>query len=302
MIKKQGTTLKGTKQIHAWKTEVYIEIQKRKRNRVFDQVWETLKGNPKESPSNFNSQIRVQVIMPQQHTTADQVNFLTQWFTSWSEMQREDFMPILIQAYQPKDHINGLLGGMDALTVHGRRPSLFDCQVKLFHDWYGNWAESEKSRLLEQLRAADPDFMAQYDKQISSSSSGAQEESPAPVETMEEGHNPPSSVSSPPSTLPRSHSPHDSGLDEPPSDSDHTEPHSLDSSHEPEDQRTANSQVALESVTAPTPPMKSCISSAENTACQKPEALANGCSDVINSAPSEQVLTTAAIEEGQVEQ
>nr|XP_027215135.1 uncharacterized protein C14orf119-like [Penaeus vannamei] len=124
--------------------------------------------------------------MPQQHTTADQVNFLTQWFTSWSEMQREDFMPILIQAYQPKDHINGLLGGMDALTVHGRRPSLFDCQVKLFHDWYGNWAESEKSRLLEQLRAADPDFMAQYDKQISSSSSGAQEESPAPVETMEE--------------------------------------------------------------------------------------------------------------------
>lgn len=175
-------------------------------------------------------------------------------------------------------------------------------QVKLFHDWYGNWAESEKSRLLEQLRAADPDFMAQYDKQISSSSSGAQEESPAPVETMEEGHNPPSSVSSPPSTLPRSHSPHDSGLDEPPSDSDHTEPHSLDSSHEPEDQRTANSQVALESVTAPTPPMKSCISTAENTACQKPEALANGCSDVINSAPSEQVLTTASIEEGQVEQ
>lgn len=70
--------------------------------------------------------------MPQQHTTLDQVNFLGQWFISWSEMQREDFLPILVQAYQPKDHINGLLGGIDSISLQGRRPSLFDCQVGCF--------------------------------------------------------------------------------------------------------------------------------------------------------------------------
>ncbi|XP_066990394.1 uncharacterized protein C14orf119 isoform X2 [Macrobrachium rosenbergii] len=164
--------------------------------------------------------------MPQQHTTTDQVKFLAQWFTAWSEMQREDFLPILVQAYHPKDHINGLLGGIDSLKIQGRRPSLFDCQVKLFHDWIGSWTENERIELLEEIRQIDPDFMSQYDKEVRGESS--RDISP-PADCGEESQNPPSSVSSPPSTLPRSHSPHDSGLDEPPSDSDHTEPHSLDS-------------------------------------------------------------------------
>lgn len=67
--------------------------------------------------------------MPQQHTPRDQVKFLSQWFLSWSEMQREDFLPVLLQAYQPQDNLNGLVGGYEALGGRGRRPSLFDCQV-----------------------------------------------------------------------------------------------------------------------------------------------------------------------------
>lgn len=174
--------------------------------------------------------------MPQQLTSTDQVKFLSQWFTTWSEMQREDFLPILVQAYQPKDHINGLLGGIDSLKIQGRRPSLFDCQVKLFHDWIGSWTESERIDLLEQFRQIDSGFMCQYEKELNGESS--RDLSP-PTDCGEESQNPPSSVSSPPSTLPRSHSPHDSGLDEPPSDSDHTEPHSLDS-HQDVDDSTAS--------------------------------------------------------------
>lgn len=173
--------------------------------------------------------------MPQQHTTIDQVNFLGQWFISWSEMQREDFLPILVQAYQPKDHINGLLGGIESLSLQGRRPSLFDCQVKLFHDWFVSWADGERGRLVQHLREVDPDFMAQFDKQVSGIESPREEATATQPECVENLNNPPSSVSSHPNTLPRSHSPHDSGLDEPASDGDHTEPHSLDSSHDAED-------------------------------------------------------------------
>lgn len=108
-------------------------------------------------------------------------------------------------------------------------------QVKLFHDWFVTWAEGERERLLKHLREVDPDFMTQFDKQVSGIES-PQEEAAIQSECAEESlNNPSSSVSSPPSTLPRSHSPHDSGLDEPPSDGDHTEPHSLDSSHDTED-------------------------------------------------------------------
>lgn len=169
--------------------------------------------------------------MPQQYTTGDQVRYLCEWFSSWSEMQREDFVPILAQAYFPKDHINGLLGGINDLSVGARRPSLFDCQVKLFHDWFANWTDAERTRLLEYLRETDPDFMILYEKKVSGSIDVVHD-TPS-IDPSEESINPPSSLSSPPSTLPRSHSPHDSGLDEPePSDSDHTEPHSLDSCHD----------------------------------------------------------------------
>lgn len=195
--------------------------------------------------------------MPQQHTSGDQVNFLSQWFETWSEMQREDFMPILVQAYQPKDHINGLLGGIDSLKLQGRRPSLFDCQMKLFHDWFGSWAEHERSQLLDQFREIDSGFMSQFEKEISGET--LREDLSPPTECVEESQNPPSSVSSPPSTLPRSHSPHDSGLDEPPSDSDHTEPHSLDSHQENDDPNHSNAATSVNDSHSPvvksTPPV-----------------------------------------------
>lgn len=72
--------------------------------------------------------------MPQSYTRTEQVKFLTEWFDTWSEMQREDFLPIMVQAINPADHVNGLVGGVSTLRVGlegGRRPSLFDCQVRL---------------------------------------------------------------------------------------------------------------------------------------------------------------------------
>ncbi|CAL4147476.1 unnamed protein product [Meganyctiphanes norvegica] len=198
--------------------------------------------------------------MPQQYTTGDQVRYLCEWFSSWSEMQREDFIPILAQAYFPKDHINGLLGGISDLSVGSRRPSLFDCQVKLFHDWFVNWTDAERTRLLEYLRETDPEFMAQYEKKVSGEIESVRD-TPS-IEPSEEGINPPSSMSSPPSTLPRSHSPHDSGLDEPePSDSDHTEPHSLDSCHD----STAEEQRPTLNVSVPEANINSSLNLQENS-------------------------------------
>ncbi|XP_045606263.1 uncharacterized protein [Procambarus clarkii] len=233
--------------------------------------------------------------MPQQHTTVDQVNFLGQWFFTWSEMQREDFLPILVQAYHPKDHINGLLGGIDSLHVQGRRPSLFDCQVKLFHEWFGTWTENDRNRLLEHLREIDPDFMTQFDKKVDGEA--CQEDIVAQPECAEESQNPPSSASSPPSTLPRSHSPHDSGLDEPPSDSDHTEPHSIDSCHDSENVLSSSSQATNDAL--PSSAAKSGLNCGQQSAVSqdetfKVESLVNGSSEPVRQlSPLEELATTA---------
>ena len=121
--------------------------------------------------------------------------------------------------------------------------------MKLFHDWFGAWTEIEQQTLLEQLREMDPEFMHQYEKKLSGEAS--QEEVNSPECGGDEGHNPPSSLSSPPSTLPRSHSPHDSGLDEPSTDTEHTEPQSLESSRDKEDTTLAGQSPVNDPSTPP---------------------------------------------------
>lgn len=229
--------------------------------------------------------------MPQQHTAVDQVNFLGQWFLTWSEMQREDFLPILVQAYHPNDHINGLLGGIDSLHIQGRRPSLFDCQVKLFHDWFGTWAENERNRLLEHLRDIDPDFMSQFDKKAGGET--CQEDALSPAECVEEGHNASSSASSPPSTLPRSHSPHDSGLDEPPNDSDHTEPHSIDSCHDAENVVSSNFLLVNDAVPSAAKSVSSCTRQSAYSQQDESIRIVSGFPELVKTLSTPQDITNA---------
>ncbi|KAG0726477.1 hypothetical protein GWK47_036474 [Chionoecetes opilio] len=239
--------------------------------------------------------------MPQQHTTLDQVKFMSEWFMSWSEMQREDFLPVLMQAYQPKDHLNGLVGGYESLSSQGRRPSLFDCQMKLFQDWFGSWTETEQQSLLEQLQEVDPEFMVQYDKKLRADPS--QEEATQPECGVDDVHNPPSSLSSPPSTLPRSHSPHDSGLDEPSTDNEHAEPQSLDSSRDKEDTAPAG-QSLMDDASTPSSAVKAATnvntvrSDAQGEEAFNMDDLANGLAESQNTAGpgTEETTSPAACE------
>lgn len=135
--------------------------------------------------------------------------------------------------------------------------------MKLFHDWFAAWTEAERQSLLEHLREVDSDFMLQYEKKLRGEAS--QEEVTQPECGGDEGHNPPSSLSSPPSTLPRSHSPHDSGLDEPSTDTEHVEPQSLESSHDKEDVTPAgHSPVAEASTPSPTGKVATNVTACKN--------------------------------------
>ncbi|KAF2368584.1 Protein of unknown function DUF4508, partial [Trinorchestia longiramus] len=107
--------------------------------------------------------------MPQHHTTGDQVQFVGEWFRSWSEMQRSDFLPSLVKELRPSHHMNGnlheCLGNLalagasnDGASSSNRPPSIFNCQVKLFHDWVVGWSSEERAKLLMLLREADSSF------------------------------------------------------------------------------------------------------------------------------------------------
>lgn len=116
--------------------------------------------------------------------TADrEFRYIVQWFSEWSDFQRDDFVPVMA-AYlanaggtagtdsggspaKSPPYINGIIGGMANLSGQDKPMSLFQCRVKLFNDWSSKWPESHRTKLLERLTELDATFGAQVHRELS---------------------------------------------------------------------------------------------------------------------------------------
>ena len=65
-------------------------------------------------------------------TNDQQMNYLLAWFNNWSDLQKEDFIPVLAEKLSSKwAAVNGVSDSLSSLTLDNNRPpSLFQCQVK----------------------------------------------------------------------------------------------------------------------------------------------------------------------------
>lgn len=104
-----------------------------------------------------------------------QLRYTVQWFHEWSEMQRGDFLPILAQKLAPGSYVNGLLSGVESLSCNenGRPPSLFQCRVKLFRDWFETWSPAEREQLLGHIKSMDPAFHTKILEELEALSTGS---------------------------------------------------------------------------------------------------------------------------------
>lgn len=97
---------------------------------------------------------------------AEQLNYLIQWFMEYSELQKDDFYAILLETYSHAD-VNGVSNSMNSLELNnGRPPSIFQCRMKLFREWYATWSDEEKSEFLARLGRMDEKFMEKFNAEI----------------------------------------------------------------------------------------------------------------------------------------
>lgn len=109
-----------------------------------------------------------------QNLTVDrQFRYVVQWFTEWSDFQRDDFVPILA-SYLSKGsspsgpvYVNGIISGMANVSGQDKPMSLFQCRVKLFNEWSSKWPEANRDKLLERLTEIDPEFAKQVERELS---------------------------------------------------------------------------------------------------------------------------------------
>lgn len=106
-----------------------------------------------------------------------QLRYIIEWFQEWSEMQRSDFLDVLLEQCGPSGLVNGLVSKMENLGYtegSDRPPSLFQCRVKLFREWSHNWSQQEKDSLLFSIKSTDPMFAEKYEEKLSTLASEEQ--------------------------------------------------------------------------------------------------------------------------------
>ncbi|XP_027698862.1 uncharacterized protein C14orf119 homolog [Vombatus ursinus] len=95
--------------------------------------------------------------------TSQEMKCVLHWFASWSDPQRERFLQDLVAKAVP-GKLQPLLEGLEQLSVSGadRPPRIFDCQLRLWDQWFQSWAEEERNEFVRQLEASEPDFVAKF--------------------------------------------------------------------------------------------------------------------------------------------
>ena len=103
-----------------------------------------------------------------------QIRYVIEWFQEWSEMQRDDFLGILMERCSNPALVNGLLSGLENLGTEdsNRPPSLFQCRTKLFREWSQNWSEQEKEVLVSSIKHIDRSFGEKYNQRLNEGNNG----------------------------------------------------------------------------------------------------------------------------------
>lgn len=89
----------------------------------------------------------VQFIRPAQHTTG--VLFI--------------FHPSMSKdALQADLYVNTGILFVSSFQVNDRPPNIFECQLRLWTQWFDSWSEEERNAFLNSLEEKDPTFVAYF--------------------------------------------------------------------------------------------------------------------------------------------
>ncbi|XP_032820095.1 uncharacterized protein C14orf119 homolog isoform X1 [Petromyzon marinus] len=103
------------------------------------------------------------------YITAQEVKCVLHWYESWSGPQRERFLRDLVLKATP-GKLCALLDGLQALGVSDRAPSIFECQLRLWTQWFESWSEDERNGFLNRLEQADAGFVARFYQEVAATS------------------------------------------------------------------------------------------------------------------------------------
>ncbi|XP_074506448.1 uncharacterized protein C14orf119 homolog [Sebastes fasciatus] len=89
------------------------------------------------------------------------------WFQGWNNSQRERFLQDLLGKAVP-GKVCTLLDSLSTLQVKDGLPNIYECQLRLWSQWFESWGEEERNHFLHILEERDPVFVAHFYRSVAS--------------------------------------------------------------------------------------------------------------------------------------
>ncbi|XP_068098207.1 uncharacterized protein C14orf119 homolog [Hyperolius riggenbachi] len=105
---------------------------------------------------------------PISYVPAQEMRCVLHWFAQWTDAQRKQFFQDLLCKAVP-GKLCFLLEGLDCLSLSAPPPSIFQCQMRLWDQWFQAWDEDERNEFLRRLRQQDPGFVAMFYEEVNRS-------------------------------------------------------------------------------------------------------------------------------------
>ncbi|CAL8322128.1 unnamed protein product [Boreogadus saida] len=99
--------------------------------------------------------------LPVSYVTLQEYRCVMSWFLGWTSPQRERFLQDLLGKAVP-GKVCTLLDSLNTLQVRDRPPNIFECQLRLWTQWFESWSEEERNHFLLVLEEHDPAFVARF--------------------------------------------------------------------------------------------------------------------------------------------
>ncbi|XP_029381145.1 uncharacterized protein C14orf119 homolog [Echeneis naucrates] len=98
---------------------------------------------------------------PISYVTLQEQRCVLSWFQGWTPAQRERFLQDLLGKAVP-GKVCTLLDSLNSLQVRDRLPNIFECQLRLWTQWFESWGEEERNHFLHILEEREPAFVAHF--------------------------------------------------------------------------------------------------------------------------------------------
>ncbi|XP_016316544.1 uncharacterized protein C14orf119-like [Sinocyclocheilus anshuiensis] len=104
--------------------------------------------------------------VPLSFVTLQEQRCVLSWFLGWNAVQKQRFLEDLISKAVP-GKVSSLLDQLNTLQVNDRPPNIFECQLRLWTQWFDSWSEEERNAFLNSLEEKDPAFVAYFYSRVS---------------------------------------------------------------------------------------------------------------------------------------